>query len=73
MREQDFLCLRKEQPGLAEAQDDCSPLVGLQPKGQVSVLCNLGLAEQTLQLRTLVALLVLLVSRPLLIKMSDSH
>jgi hypothetical protein len=28
------------------------PLVGLQPKGQVSVLCNLGLAERALQLRT---------------------
>ena len=35
VREQDFLCLWKEQPGLAEAKDDCSPLVGLQPKGQV--------------------------------------
>ena len=53
MREQNFLRLRKEQSGLAETQDDCSPLVGLQPKGQVSVLCNLGIAEQTLQLRTL--------------------
>ena len=52
MREQDFLCLRKEQPGLAEAEDNCSPLVCLQLKRQVSVLCNLGLAEQTLQLRT---------------------
>jgi hypothetical protein len=52
VREQDFLCLRKEQPGLAEAQDDCSPLVGLLPKGQVIVLCNLGIAEQILQLRT---------------------
>jgi hypothetical protein len=26
--------------------------VGLQPKGQVSVLCNLGLAEKILQIRT---------------------
>ena len=52
VREQDFLCLWKEQPGIAEAKDDCSPLVGLQPKGQVSELCNLGIAEQTLQLRT---------------------
>ena len=52
VREQDFLRLRKEQPGLAEAQDDCSPLVGLQLRGQVCVLCNLGLAEQTLKLRT---------------------
>jgi hypothetical protein len=52
MSEQDFLRLTKEQTGLAEAQDDCSLLVCLQPKGQVSVLCNLGLAEQTLQLHT---------------------
>jgi hypothetical protein len=52
VRLQDFLRLRKEQPGLAEAQDDCSPLVGLQLRGQVCVLCNLGLAEQTLKLRT---------------------
>ena len=52
VREQDFLRLRKEQPRLAETQDDWSPLVGLQQKGQVSLLCNLGLAKQTLQLRT---------------------
>jgi hypothetical protein len=52
VREQNFLRLRKEQPGLAEAQDNYLPLVGLQLKGQVSVSCNLGLAEQTLQLRT---------------------
>ena len=38
VREQDFLRLRKEQPGLAETQDDWSPLVGLQQKGQVSLL-----------------------------------
>jgi hypothetical protein len=44
VREQDFLRLRKEQPRLAETQDDWSPLVGLQQKGQVSLLCNLGLA-----------------------------
>jgi hypothetical protein len=42
MCEQDFLSLREEQSGLAETQDDGSPLVGLQPKGQVVVLCNLG-------------------------------
>ena len=52
MREQNFLRLRKEQSGLAETQDDCSPLVGLQPKGQVSVLCNLWFSKQALQLRT---------------------
>jgi hypothetical protein len=48
MREQDFFSLREEQSGLAETQDDGSPLVGLQLKGQVSVLCNLGLANQAL-------------------------
>jgi hypothetical protein len=52
MREQDFLSLREEQPGLAETQDDGSPLVCLQPKGQVIELCNLGLAKQALQLGT---------------------
>jgi hypothetical protein len=43
----------KEQPGLAEAQEDYSPLVCLQQKGQVILLCNLGLAEQNLQFNVL--------------------
>jgi hypothetical protein len=36
---------------LPEAQDNFLPLVGLQPKGQVSVLRNLGFAVQALQFR----------------------
>ena len=36
MREQDFLRLSKEQPGLAEAQDDCPPLVGAETQTPVS-------------------------------------
>ena len=41
VREQDLLSLREEKPGFADAQGDVSPLVGLQPKSQVSILCNL--------------------------------
>ena len=40
--EQDLLGLREEQPWLEETQGDQFPLVGLQPKSQVSILCSLG-------------------------------
>jgi hypothetical protein len=44
VREQYLLGLREEEPRLAETQGDVSPLIGLQPKSQVSIFCDLGLA-----------------------------